>query len=36
MEPARAVYLYNTLQMMTQLAAILAVNADFHDAGVMS
>lgn len=35
-ELARAMYIYNTLEIMTQRAAVLAANVDFRDAGAMS
>lgn len=35
-EFARAMYIYNTLEMVTQRAATLAANVDFHDAAAMS
>jgi len=36
LELARVLYLYNTLQMVTQRAASLAAVTDFHDAAAMS
>lgn len=35
-ECARAMYLYNTLEMVTQRAASLAANADFRDSAAMN